>query len=95
MQHRYAIGPRIGILAEGLEAGQAPSGCGPDLRDWTSCRRWTLSNLRPRFEGHEDVALWSMQLSERMQVVGDDVDLALSAGLEKCRNNRLSLADSY
>jgi predicted nucleic acid-binding protein len=45
--------------------------------------------------GREVATLWSMQLSERMQVVGDDVDLALSAGLEKCRNNRLSLADSY
>jgi predicted nucleic acid-binding protein len=30
-----------------------------------------------------------------MRVVEADRDLSLSAGLEKCRNSRLSLADSY
>ena len=29
------------------------------------------------------------------QVVGADLDLSLSDGLEKCRNSKLSLADSY
>lgn len=45
--------------------------------------------------GRDVASLWSRQLNERMQVVGTDVDLSVSAGLEKCRNNRLSLADSY
>jgi predicted nucleic acid-binding protein len=45
--------------------------------------------------GREVATLWSRQLSERMQVVGADLDLSISAGLEKCRNNRFSLADSY
>lgn len=45
--------------------------------------------------GRDVATLWSMQLSERMRVVGDDLDLSISAGMEKCRNNRLSLADSY
>jgi len=45
--------------------------------------------------GRDVATLWSRQLGERMQVVGADLDLSLSAGMEKCRNNRLSLADSY
>ncbi len=45
--------------------------------------------------GRDVATLWSRQLSERMQVVGADLELSLSAGLEKCRNNKLSLADSY
>jgi len=43
-----------------------------------------------------DVAiLWSRQPRVRLQVVGADLELFLSAGIEKCRNNKLSLADSY
>jgi len=45
--------------------------------------------------GRDVATLWSRQLSERMQVVGADLEVSLSAGLEKCRNNALSLADSY
>jgi predicted nucleic acid-binding protein len=45
--------------------------------------------------GRDVATLWSKQLSERMHVVETDSDLSLSAGLEKCRNNRLSLADCY
>ncbi len=45
--------------------------------------------------GRDVATLWSSQLRERMQVVEADFDLSISAGLEKCRNNRLSLADSY
>lgn len=45
--------------------------------------------------GRDVAALRSRQISERMQVVAADLELSLSAGLEKCRNNRLSLADSY
>ena len=45
--------------------------------------------------GRDVATLWSKQLSERMQVLEADLELSLSAGLEKCRNNRLSLADSY
>ncbi len=45
--------------------------------------------------GREVADLWCNQLSERMEVVGADVSVSLSAGHEKCRNSRLSLADSY
>ncbi len=45
--------------------------------------------------GRDVATLWSRQLSERMRVVGGDLDLSISAGMEKCRNSRLSLADSY
>jgi predicted nucleic acid-binding protein len=45
--------------------------------------------------GRDVATLRSRQLNERMRVVGADLDLSLSAGLEKCKNNRLSLADSY
>lgn len=45
--------------------------------------------------GRDVATLWARQLSERMGVVWADPELSLSAGLEKCRNNRLSLADSF
>ena len=45
--------------------------------------------------GRDVATLWSRQLSERMQVVGAEFELSVAAGLEKCRNNRLSLADSF
>lgn len=45
--------------------------------------------------GRDVATLWSKQVSERMQVMDADLDLSVSAGQEKCRNNRLSLADSY
>jgi predicted nucleic acid-binding protein len=45
--------------------------------------------------GRDVATLWSRQLSERMQVVAADQDMSLSAGLEKCRNGSLSLADCY
>jgi len=45
--------------------------------------------------GRDVATLWCRQLSERMQVVAVDVDLSIAAGLEKCRNNRFSLADCY
>ena len=45
--------------------------------------------------GRDVATLRCRQLSERMEVVGADLELSLAAGLEKCRNNRLSLADSY
>ncbi len=45
--------------------------------------------------GRDVATLWSYQLSERMRVVAADLDLSISAGVEKCRNSRLSLADSY
>ena len=45
--------------------------------------------------GRDVATLWSRQLSERMEVVAADVDLSFSAGLEKCRNNSLSLADAH
>jgi predicted nucleic acid-binding protein len=45
--------------------------------------------------GREVAALWSRQLSEKMEVVDAGLEISFSAGLEKCRNSRLSLADSY
>lgn len=45
--------------------------------------------------GRDIASLWSNQLSERMQVIWTDLELSLSAGMEKCRNNQLSLADAY
>jgi predicted nucleic acid-binding protein len=45
--------------------------------------------------GRDVAALRSKQLSERMQVVNASLDISFSAGLEKCRNGRLSLADCY
>jgi len=45
--------------------------------------------------GRETATSWSLQLSERMRVVDTNLELAMAAGVEKCRNNRLSLADSY
>ncbi len=45
--------------------------------------------------GRETASVWSKQISERMEIVSVDADTSLSAGLEKCRNNRLSLADCY
>jgi predicted nucleic acid-binding protein len=45
--------------------------------------------------GRDVATLWSRQLSERMEIVDADVELSVKAGLEKCRNNRLSLADSF
>ncbi len=45
--------------------------------------------------GREAATLWSTQLNERLRVVHTDLALSLSAGLEKCRNTRLSLADSF
>jgi predicted nucleic acid-binding protein len=45
--------------------------------------------------GQDVAALRSKQLSERMQVVDASLEISFSAGLEKCRNGRLSLADCY
>src|SRR5712691_4116644 len=45
--------------------------------------------------GRDVANLWCRQLNERIQVVGADIDLSLSAGLEKCKNSSLSLADTY
>jgi predicted nucleic acid-binding protein len=45
--------------------------------------------------GQHVAILWSWQLSERMRVVEGDLELSLSAAMEKCRNRRLSLTDSY
>ena len=45
--------------------------------------------------GRDVADLWSRQLTERMRVIDADPGMATAAGLEKCRNGRLSLADSY
>jgi predicted nucleic acid-binding protein len=45
--------------------------------------------------GREVATLWSTQLSERMRVVETNPELSLAAGVHKCKNNRLSLADSF
>jgi predicted nucleic acid-binding protein len=45
--------------------------------------------------GRDTAILWSRQLSERLRVVHTDLALSLAAGLEKCRNTKLSLADSF
>ena len=45
--------------------------------------------------GRDVAALRSRQLDERMRVVDADTELARAAGLEKCRNTRLSLADAF
>lgn len=45
--------------------------------------------------GREVATLWSRQLSERLDVIAADVELSTAAGLEKCRNNGLSLAGCY
>jgi predicted nucleic acid-binding protein len=45
--------------------------------------------------GRDVATLRSKQISERLQVVETDLDMSLSAGLGKCKNARLSLADSY
>ncbi len=45
--------------------------------------------------GRDTATLWSRQLGEKVQVLEADLELSLSAGLEKCKNNNLSLADSY
>lgn len=45
--------------------------------------------------GRDTASHWSRQLSERMTVVEETVELALAAGHEKCRDNSLSLADEF
>lgn len=45
--------------------------------------------------GRDAALVRSRQLNERLRVVDTDLALSLSAGAEKCRNNRLSLADSF
>ena len=45
--------------------------------------------------GREVASLWSMQLSERIDVIAADIELSTGAGLERCRNSGLSLADCY
>lgn len=45
--------------------------------------------------GRDVATLRSRQISERVQIIAADLDVSLSAGLEKCRNSRLSLADCY
>jgi len=48
-----------------------------------------------RSPGREIAELWSKQVSQQLVVQEGDLELSLSAGQEKCKNNNLSLADSY
>lgn len=48
-----------------------------------------------RTAGRDVADVWSLRLSERMEVVPLDFDLAMAAGREKCRNTRLSLVDAH
>ena len=45
--------------------------------------------------GRDVASLRSQQVSDRMQVVETTTELSRAAGLEKCRNARLSLADAF
>lgn len=45
--------------------------------------------------GRDTAALRSRQLAERMRVLPAETELSEAAGLEKCRNTKLSLADSF
>lgn len=45
--------------------------------------------------GKDVATLRSRQLAERMRILPAGTDLSGAAGLEKCRNARLSLADSF
>lgn len=40
-------------------------------------------------------ALRSRQVSERMRIIQAGAEVSVAAGLEKCRNHRLSLADAF
>ena len=45
--------------------------------------------------GKDVAALRSQEVAQRMQVAYAGEEISKAAGLEKCRNNRLSLADSF
>lgn len=45
--------------------------------------------------GRDVANLWARQLNERLRIMDTDLALTLAAGVEKCRNSRLSLADSF
>lgn len=45
--------------------------------------------------GRDTASLWSSQVSERMTVRPAGPELSTAAGLEKCRNSLLSIADAF
>ena len=45
--------------------------------------------------GRDTASLWSRQVSERMTVATAGAELSKAAGLEKCRNSQLSIADAF
>ena len=45
--------------------------------------------------GRDTASAWSRQVSERMTVKAADPELSTAAGLEKCRDSQLSLADAF
>ncbi|MDV3277481.1 MAG: PIN domain-containing protein [Nitrososphaerales archaeon] len=45
--------------------------------------------------GRDAAGVMCRRAERRLQVVVPDAELALAAGAEKCRNGRLSLADSF
>ncbi|MDG6939291.1 MAG: hypothetical protein JRN39_02700 [Nitrososphaerota archaeon] len=84
----YAEDERLRPLVDRVQAGRARgllSSVTLSESYYKTCQKFGL-----------DVAiLWTRQLAERMEVVWPDLDLSISAGVEKCRNGRLSLANSY
>lgn len=84
----FAADERLGPLLEKIDAGGNEQVlCSVTLAEFYYKTCQTL--------GRDVASLRSRQVGERMRVIGESVELSLAAGLEKCRNNRLSLADSY
>ena len=83
----YADDERLSPLVDTIHRGRARG----LLSSITFCEFYykTCQSL-----GRDVATLWSRQLSERIKLWGPTLSY-LSAGIEKCRNNKLSLADSY
>lgn len=84
----YADDPRLRPVVAGIHAGRFKG-----LISSVTLSEFYYKTCQTL--GRDVADLWSRQLGERMQVVAADLELSLSAGLEKCRNSRLSLADSH
>ncbi len=84
----YADGERLRPEAEKIESGSAQG-----LISTVTLAEFFYKTCQTL--GKDVAALRAQQLAERMQVVEGWEDLSKAAGLEKCRNNNLSLADSF
>lgn len=84
----YASDERVRTFVEGIDRG----------RDQGFISSVTLSEFYYKTcqsLGRDVANIWCRQLDARLRVVEPDVELALAAGAEKCKNGRLSLADSH